>query len=291
MNKTITVFGGSGFIGSHVCDILSEYGYKVFVFDINKSKYLKENQEMVVGSILDKKLVEEIIRESDIVYNFAGIADIDLAHLNPIKTIELNILGNSYIIDSCYKNKIKRFIFASSLYVYNNIASFYGTTKRASEMIIKNYGKLNLPFTILRYGSLYGPRSDTNNFIYRILKQAIEENKITRGGEGEELREYIHVIDAAKSSVDILSEEFENKCILITGKQKLKIKDLLLMIKEIFDNKVEIEFITSKEEHHYKITPYLFKPDIGATYHNATSIDLGQGILDYIYYIIGESND
>jgi len=284
MDKTVTVFGGSGFIGSHVCDVLTNRGYKVFIFDKNESPYLKDNQEMIIGDILNKEFVNKTIKESNIVYNFAGIADIDIAHLNPIKSIELNVLGNSYIIDSCFRNKIERFIFASSLYVYNDIGSFYGTTKRASEMIIENYNKLGLSYTILRYGSLYGPRSDKNNFIYKILKQAINEKKITRKGDGEELREYIHVYDAAKWSVDILSDEFKDKSILLTGQQKLKIKDLLLMIKEIFDNKIEVEFSPSEESHHYRITPYLFKPDIGETYNNhKTIIDLGQGILDYIY--------
>ena len=73
----ITVLGGSGFVGSHVADKLTESGHKVTIYDLKKSKYLKRNQEMVIGDILNKKLLERVISKSDVVYNFAAIADID----------------------------------------------------------------------------------------------------------------------------------------------------------------------------------------------------------------------
>jgi len=73
------VFGGSGFLGSHVADALSESGHEVVVFDIRKSPYIRPDQKMVVGDILDDKLVEETLQKYsiEVVYNFAGIADID----------------------------------------------------------------------------------------------------------------------------------------------------------------------------------------------------------------------
>ena len=73
--STIIVFGGSGFLGSHTADVLSNKGYKVKIFDLRPSPHLRPNQEMIVGDILDYKSVSEAVKGCDYIYNFAGIAD------------------------------------------------------------------------------------------------------------------------------------------------------------------------------------------------------------------------
>jgi UDP-glucose 4-epimerase len=81
------VFGGSGFLGSHVADALDDAGYKVVVYDIKLSPYLRKSQAMVTGDILDQKKVEAAVKDCDIVYNFAGIADIDEASKKPLESV------------------------------------------------------------------------------------------------------------------------------------------------------------------------------------------------------------
>lgn len=279
----VIVFGGSGFIGSHVSDVLSAAGNEVVIYDIKPSPYIKKGQLMVIGDILDQKKVEKTVQGADVVYNFAGVADMELASQAPLETLKYNILGNSIILEAAKKAKVKRFIFASSLYVYSKSGSFYRSTKQACELIIENYYEIfGLPYTILRYGSLYGPRSDEKNFMHKILKQALHDKKIVRDGDGEEIREYIHVCDAAKASVDILSEEFKNECVIITGTQQMKVKELLLMIKEMLDNKIEIEYRPSTSSYHYELTPYTFAPKLAKRLINNTYFDLGQGVLQLL---------
>lgn len=278
------VFGGSGFLGSHVADALTEKGYDVIVYDIAPSLFIMNNQKMVVGDILDQKQVQETVDGCDVVYNFAGIADIEEASKKPLESVRCNILGNTIILEACRKAEVKRFLFASSLYVYSKAGSFYRSTKQACELIIENYHEsYGLPYTILRYGSLYGLRADDSNFIKKIIKQALTENKITRYGDGEEIREYIHVLDAAKGSVEVLSEEFANQHVILTGNQQMKVKDLLVMIKEMLDRPIEIEFVQPDNILHYEITPYSFAPKIGKKFTSKTYLDLGQGILEIIY--------
>ena len=72
----IFVLGGSGFLGSHVCDQLSEAGHKVRVFDKVKSPWLRPNQEMIVCDLLDEKTLAKAISGCEVVYNFAAIADL-----------------------------------------------------------------------------------------------------------------------------------------------------------------------------------------------------------------------
>lgn len=278
------VFGGSGFLGSHVADVLTDKGYDVLIYDIRRSEYINGRQKMVVGDILDEKAVDRAVKGCDVVYNFAGIADIEEAAERPLDGIRYNILGNAIILEACRKNGVKRFVFASSLYVYSKAGSFYRSAKQSCELLIENYREMfGLNYTILRYGSLYGPRADKNNFIGQIVKQALDEKKITRYGDGEELREYIHVLDAARGSVEILEKEFENQHVILTGNQQMRVRDLLNMIKEMLDNSVKVEFLPSRQSCHYEITPYNFAPKVGRRLVTRTYLDLSQGILDVIH--------
>jgi len=285
------VFGGSGFLGSHVADCLSDNGFKVIVFDIVESPYLRDDQSMIIGNILHLDEVIEAVEVCDYVYNFAGIADIDIAHQRPLEAIKINVLGNTNILDACKINEVKRFIFASSIYVYSDLAPFYRSSKQACELIIEDYQKtFRLDYTILRYGSLYGMRSNEFNFIYKIINQAIKEGKITRKGDGEEIRDYINVVDAARCSVEILSDEFKNQYVMITGTQSTKVKDLLTMIKEIFHGDIDIEYVRGDNEGHYEITPYSFRPRVAKKFVANYYYDLGQGILDVIHEVYSKSS-
>lgn len=277
------VFGGSGFIGSHVADILLENDYDVYIYDIEPSRFIKPGQKMIVGNILDEKLVRESVRDIPIIYNFAGISDIDEADEKPLETIKNNILGNAIILDAIKDKKIERYIFASTVYVYSNSGSFYRSSKQACELHIEDYAKkYGIPYTIVRYGSLYGSRADERNPIHEILKQALSEQKISYWGDGEEIREYIHVEDAARCSVEILNKNFVNQNVILTGQQPMKTKDLLVMINEIFGGKLKIDFECKKFDTHYEITPYSFNPKIGRKYLSNYYLDMGQGLLQCI---------
>jgi len=285
MKEKVVVFGGSGFLGSHVADLLTDEGCNVVIFDLKKTEYLREDQQMVVGDILNREQIREIIKGAKYVYHFAAIADIKEAQEHPVEAVKVNILSTTYILDACREYNIERFIYGSTIYVYSEHGSFYRSTKQSSELIIENYQKIyNLNYTILRYGSLYGPRANHFNFINDIIIQALREKKITRKGNGEELREYIHIKDAARASVEILTNDYINANIMITGTKSMRIKDLLTMIKEIFNDKIEINYTNEVLEAHYNITPYTFKPKVAKKYQLNYYHDLGQGVLDQIYY-------
>lgn len=279
----VIVFGGSGFLGSHVADVLSDRRHQVTIFDKVVSPYLRKDQEMIIGDVLDEKAVREAVRDIDIVYNFIALADIDEAGRRPVETAHVNIIGNINVLEAARAEMVKRFIFSSSIYVYSDTGSFYRSSKQSCELFIENYQKVyGLNYTILRYGSLYGPRSDERNWVYKILKQALLEKKITREGDGEEIREYIHVQDAAKLSVDILQDEYKNRRVIVTGNEQIKIKDLLTMIKEMLKGDVQIEFKSAEHSEHYEITPYVFNPQIAAKIRGNEHLDMGQGILNIL---------
>ncbi len=285
----IVVFGGAGFLGSHTADVLESAGHDVVIFDRNPSQYLGPKSKMVVGDINDREKVEETVIDTDIVYNFSGVADIQEAVINPLKAIETNVLGNSIILDACVKSKIERFIFASSMYVYSDLGSIYGASKQASEIITESYSsEFNLPFTILRYGSLYGPRASKWNGVYRLLKQAIEERKIRFEGSGNEIREFIHVMDAAKLSVKAIEEEYKNQYLMLTGSERMKYTEIIDMINEILGGDLIVEISGNDKNNHYILTPYTFKPRVAKKIVSTEFHDLGQGLLESISEIFDE---
>ena len=287
--QTAIVFGGSGFLGSHVADALTEKGFDVTVFDLSESKYLRNDQQMVTGDILDSSKVQELVKGTDIVFHFAGIADIKEANENPVDTVRYNILGTTTILDACVNAKISRVIFASTVYVYSEHGGFYRSTKQACELLIENYNKTyGLNFTILRFGSLYGRRANDFNWIHEIIKQALIKGKIQRKGDGEELRDYIHVKDAAQACLDVLDDKYRNEYLIISGAQIIKVKELLRMINEMMDNKIEVEYLDEHMEGHYEVTPYTFRPRMAKKYIGRTSVDLGQGLLDTIFNVYKE---
>lgn len=284
--KKAVVFGGSGFLGSYVADELTARGYSVVVADIAKSKYLLKEQEFIECNILNAASVEALLKDVDYVYNFAGLADIAIAIKEPLKTVELNILGNLNILEACRKNNVKKFIYASSAYAVSDKGSFYGISKHASEKLTEEYEKkYNLPFAIIRYGSLYGERADNSNYILCVLKEAISSNKITMVGSGEEIREYIHALDAAKLSVDILDEEYKNQYFILTGTERIKRKDLFEMIREIFGGRLQIDSREVDYDGHYKVTPYAFHPSSAKKLVSNPYIDFGQGLIGCIRHI------
>jgi len=285
-NKKILVTGSSGFLGSHIADALDDAGYKVTLFDLNKSQYKRKSQDEIIGNILDYKDVLDAISGHDVVYHFAAQADIESSGVDPTNTIKANIIGTQNILQASLDQKVSRILFASTIYVYSELGSFYRVSKQACEKIIEEYKKeFGLNYTILRYGSIYGPRANHFNSITNMLIQALTNNKIVRRGDGEEIREYIHVKDASELSVKGLEDNFANKHLIITGNQKIRVKDLLNMIREIFQEKIKIEFGKEEELHHYQITPYSFKPEVAKKLTPITHYDLGQGLLDLLYEI------
>ena len=243
MSKKAIVFGASGFLGSHVADALSDKGHKVTLFDCKPSPYLRSDQTMVVGDIMDIDHVRSSLVDQEVVYHFAGLTDLDQASDKPLESASQNILGTVHLLDAAVESGIKRFVFASTIYVYSGLGGFYRCSKQAAELFIEEYNKrYKLEFTVLRYGSLYGVRANNANGIWNYLNQGLRDGKIDYPGTGEEVREYINVKDAARLSVDILSSDFKNRYVVISGHQSMKSKEMLEMIREMIDRDVSLKF-------------------------------------------------
>ena len=282
--KKAVVIGGSGFIGSHVADCLSDDGFNVVIFDNNESPWIREDQSMIVGDILDADLLNKIIKGSDVVYNFAAIADLNQAIDKPLDTAKINIIGNINVLEACKINEVNRFVYASTMYVYSREGGFYRCSKQSSEHYVEEYQKsYGLDYTILRYGSLYGPRADNSNGIYRIVNNALTTGKIRYKGDIESMREYIHVEDAARASIAILDDSYINESVILTGQEPMRVYQMLQVLREILGyEKDSIEFLEESYEAHYIRTPYAYQPKLGKKFIPPVHVDLGQGLLQVV---------
>jgi len=291
MLKKVVVFGGNGFIGSYVIEELLSHGYEVISADLNSSSYV-DDKYFQKCNILDREAVERVVNGASIVYNFAGFANLDDAIENPIKALELNVMGNMNILEACKKHHIKRFVYASSAYAMSDKGSFYGISKLTSEKLTEEYyKKFGLEFTIVRYGSVYGERDYHNNYIYNLLKTSLVSNEINHSGDGEEIREYIHATDVAKLAVDIIkSDSFVNEHIILTGVERMQRKELFEMINEILGNKLTIKLNDDGYHNHYKTTPYSFHPTKSKKLVANPYIDMGQGLLECLKDIEEKNN-
>ena len=283
----IIVFGGSGFIGSHVSDKLSDAGHNVTIFDNRPSRWLRSDQKIIIGDITDIDKVQDAIKNNEVVYNYAALSDINEAINDPVKTVDINIKGNLNILEACRVNDINHYIYASSVYVHSREGSFYRCSKQAAESYIEEYQKIyGIKYSILRFGSLYGPRSDESNAIYNIITNAIKTGKIEYVGSEDSLREYIHVEDAAAASVKALEEEFINSSVILTGQEPMRVLDLLKMIAEILGyEEKSVSLINKKQPGHYIRTPYAVSSKLGKKYIPSMHVDLGQGLMQMINQI------
>jgi UDP-glucose 4-epimerase len=276
------VFGGSGFLGSYVVDELVESGHEVTIFDLKPSAYAP-HVPYVRGDISDADAVRRAVAGHALVYNFAGLADLNASIDRPRDTLLLNVFGNLNVLEACRAHAVKRYVYASTVYVFSTEGAFYGMSKKAAELTIEEYNRqFGIPYTIVRYGSVYGGRADQQNRIHRLIHQALVEKKITFLGDGTEEREYIHGRDAAKLSVRVLEPEFENSHVILTGVERYRYADLLKLLQEILGRQVQIELQHQDYKGHYELTPYTFAPSVGKKLVANPYVDFGQGLLECI---------
>ena len=291
--NTILIFGGSGFIGFSLVKKLQEQGYSsIYIGDIKPPKEpLPKGVSYLQCDITDENCVASLFQESNpqVVYNLAGFANLDTAIRFPRTTMELNVLGNINVLDECVKSGVELFVYASSAYAMNDKGSFYGISKLTSEKIVEEYHKQHhLNYSILRYGSIYAAVDFDNNYLFQLVKSAIETETIIHKGDGEELREYVHVKDVSELSVRVMeNKDFWNSSLMLTGNERMKRKELFEMIREIIgNNKLEIQYLDEGYSNHYKYTPYSFQGTSAKKITANPHYDMGQGVLECVQKVM-----
>ena len=282
MKNKVLIIGGNGFIGKNLVQAFKKKNYKITILDNKQNRNNKI--EFIKGDILNLNQLKKNFKNFDYVFNFAGYSDLNKSRYDPIKTVNQNILGTVNCLEACKHNKIKRFFYASSLYSDTNIGNFYRCSKRAAEDYIVEYSKrFKLNYTIIKFGSIYGPGSDLSNTLNKIITNSFKSKKLIYHGSKENMREYIHVQDAAEATIDLMNSAFINKKINITSGKLYKVETVLKIINEIIGKKYSIKFLPQKNvAGHYTITPYRLEENLTTNYIKNNYIDLGNGLKNLV---------
>ena len=282
MKKCYLVTGASGFLGSHIAEFLIERKKKVILFDIKRSKFFKKNF-FVVGNLNNLQKLNKYTKNVNTIFHFAATADLKEANDNPFITIENNVNGTLKLLQSAIKNKVKKIIFASSVYAISEQGGIYSTSKLTSEMLIEKIcKKYKIKFVILRFGTVYGERANKFNTVNNYIKLAKTKKKISRESKGREVRSYIHVKDVVKLVFETTKKRYENNYYNILGNKKYFVKDLFKIIKEnVPDLKIKFSKV-DKRKYNYKVNPFTYKLREGLTIRLRKYISLEKGIKNLI---------
>jgi len=232
MAEVCLVTGGVGSIGSRVAKKLHDSGNEVIILD-NLSAYpfdyyrefgLQElHIRFIKGDLRDKALLSELVPKVDRIIHLAALADVAECTLKPQEEFDINILGTQSLLDAAVNSKIKKFTFISSASVYGSPnglferrfkesqgcfpVSNYGLSKLWGEQRCLMYHKFyRLPATALRLFSIYGspqvPKFGSHSWCVAIFAMQLKLGKpLTVFGDGEQIRDFVHVSDAADAIV------------------------------------------------------------------------------------------
>lgn len=223
----ILVTGGAGFLGSHLCETLLDRGHEVWAIDAKgEAKILhllnRDNFHFVRETIFNEAMLEDLTRRAEVIFHLAGVVGVEHYVGDPYAVLNVNINGTQKVLQVAHKYD-RKVVFASTSEVYgrNTKVPFeedddrvlgstrvdrwcYSTSKAAAEHFCFAYGKIGLPFVILRYFNIYGPRLDkvdVGRVLTIFMGQILKNKPLTVIGDGSQTRCFTYVSDAIEGTI------------------------------------------------------------------------------------------
>lgn len=262
------VTGGAGFIGSHIVDELIKMGIETFVIDnlstgsLENLKQHKANKllHLIVGDARNIKQFLDSVIDIDVVFHEAAIANVARSISEPLVVHDVNVNMTLEVMNFCVKNKVKRFIFASSAAVYGNISnksasenqicrpySPYGASKLAIENYLNAYyHSYGLETVALRYFNVYGPRQTLNDYsgvITIFINQLLNNITPTIHGDGLQSRDFVHIKDIVQANVLCMeSAKAAGEAFNVASQHTISVLELLETLKHITKSNIHHKF-------------------------------------------------
>lgn len=240
-DSVFLVTGGAGFIGSNLCEVLLDKGYKVRCLDdLSNGKQANvdlfrdhPNYTFIKGDIRDLDTCMKACEGVDFVLNQAAWGSVPRSIEMPLLYEEINIRGTLNMMEAARQNGVKKFVYASSSSVYGdepnlpkqegregNVLSPYALTKKVDEEYGKLYARLyGLDTYGLRYFNVFGKRQDPNGayaaVLPKFIKQLLNNEQPTINGDGKQSRDFTYIenvieanLKACKASSEVAGEAF-----------------------------------------------------------------------------------
>jgi dTDP-glucose 4,6-dehydratase len=309
MTKNILITGGAGFIGSHVVRrFVNNYpNYKIYNLDALtyagnlenlKDIEMKENYTFIKGNICDIDLVDKIFQENNIdtVIHLAAESHVDRSISDPLAFVQTNVIGTATLLNSARKlwnNQYegKLFYHVSTDEVYGSLGEtgfFYETTaydprspysasKAGSDhLVMAFYHTYHLPIVISNCSNNYGPHHFPEKLIPLSINNIIQNKPLPIYGKGENVRDWLYVIDHADAIDTILHKGKMGETYNIGGHNEWTNIELIRLLCNIMDEKLGrekgsneklITFVTDRAGHdlRYAIDATKLKEELGWT--------------------------
>jgi UDP-glucose 4-epimerase len=273
----ILITGGAGFIGSHLADKLIEQGHEVTVIDnLSTGRYSnvahledRERFRLIIDTVLNERLMEELIRDTDRVYHMASAVGVRLIMERPVQTIETIFRGTDVVLGFCSRYR-KRVLIPSTSEVYGKGASVpfregddlltgatekhrwaYACAKTLDEFLaLAHWKETRLPVVIVRLFNTVGPRQ-TGQYgmvVPRFVHAAVKNEPIEVHGDGTQTRCFGHVADVVEGLVKLLeTPACFGQVINIGNDEEVSIRDLADRACKLTNSSSEIRYLSYEE--------------------------------------------
>ena len=223
--ETVLITGGCGFIGINLIKYLADKACQLRILDnlsTGKEENLKKlqsqyyrlpNVDSIVGDIRNRKMVNQAVKGVDAVVHLAAHTNVVESIENPKEDWDINVNGTLNLLETCRKNGVGRFIFASSNAVLGEQSppidesktpkplSPYGAAKLTGEALCSSYcHSFGLNVISLRFANCYGPYSEhKTNVVSRFMGCALDGTSLIIYGDGNQTRDFVHVDDVCQA--------------------------------------------------------------------------------------------
>ena len=273
----ILITGGAGFVGSHLADKLIAQGHEITVIDdLSTGRYSNvahledtERFRLIIDTVLNEKLMEELIRETDRVYHMASAVGVKLIMERPVRTIETIFRGTDVVLGFCSRYR-KRVLIPSTSEVYGKGASIpfkedddlltgatdkhrwaYACAKTLDEFLaLAHWKETRLAVVVVRLFNTVGPRQ-TGQYgmvVPRFVHAAIKNEPIQVHGDGTQSRCFGHVDDIVEGLVKLLeTPACFGQVINLGNDEEVSIKQLADKAIALTGSSSEIQFVPYEE--------------------------------------------
>jgi UDP-glucose 4-epimerase len=267
-NSRILVIGGAGFLGSHIVDqLLDEPVREIVVLDnfvrgtrANLAGAQKDPRVQIVeGSIEDRELLAELMRETDYVFHLAALWLFECVH-EPRSALAVNMIGTFNVAEAAQQAGVKKVVYSSSASVYGdalftpmtedhpfNNRTMYGATKIAGEQFFRVFNEQHgLDYVGLRYMNIYGPRMDYKGTYVSVIMKVLD--RIDAGqppvifGDGSQSYDFVHVSDVARANILALKSDSTDEFFNVGKGVKTTINELVELLLQITGSDLKPEY-------------------------------------------------